>query len=116
MKSNLSEKLNILGIRITEISDVLGTSRPTLYKYIQLYEQGEVKTLIHSYKKLFDFIASQKCLHRKDFYLYVSDLEGGSSIKQDLKKRIQEIDDETLLKKIKKFIEEQKNVKETLPN
>lgn len=116
MKSSLSEKLSLLGIRITEISDVLGTSRPTLYKYIQMYENGENKLLIHSYKKIFDFISSQKCLHRKDFYQFVADLEGGSSLKQEIKKLIQNVDDETLLKKIKKIIEENKHVKEKLPN
>jgi predicted transcriptional regulator len=116
MKLNLSEKLNSLGIRITEVSDVLGISRPTLYKYIQLYEAGEGRTLIHSFKRFFDFLTSQKCLNRKDFYQFVSDIEGGTSLKQKLKKMIQEIDDELVLNKIKKFIGEQKNVKEKLSN
>jgi len=110
MDSNLSKKLSGLGIRITEISEVLGTSRPTLYKYIHAYESGDGKTLVHSYKKLFDFILSNKCQNRRDFYGFVTELEGGSALKQELKRFIQETEDETLLKKIKKMVEETKNV------
>jgi predicted transcriptional regulator len=111
MKLKLSEKLNLLGIRITEISELLGASRPTLYKYIHNYEEGDVKSLLHSYKKLFDFITSSKCEQRKDFYQFVSDFEGGSTLKQEIKKLVHEIEDDVTLKKIKKVIEEIIHVK-----
>ena len=45
-------------ISITELSRVLGKSRPTVYKYISDFESGNTLGLPHSVKKLFTQIAS----------------------------------------------------------
>ena len=40
-------------ITITELSRLLGKSRPTVYKYISDFEEGNYAALPHSVKKLF---------------------------------------------------------------
>ena len=41
MKETLKEKLSSLKIKISELSQYLSISRPTLYKYIELYEDDK---------------------------------------------------------------------------
>ena len=45
-------------VTITELSTLLGKSRPTVYKYISDYESGNYSALPHSVKSLFDRIMS----------------------------------------------------------
>lgn len=45
-------------ITITELSRLLGKSRPTVYKYVSDFESGNYSTLPHSVKKLFTEIQS----------------------------------------------------------
>lgn len=45
-----------MNIRITELSDYLGLSRPTLYKFLEQYEMGKVKGINKDVLKLFRYI------------------------------------------------------------
>ena len=36
----LRDKIRDLGLRLIDLSEYLEVSRPTMYKYIELYEQG----------------------------------------------------------------------------
>lgn len=56
-------------ITITELSRLLGKSRPTVYKYISDFEQGDYSSLPHSVKKLFMDIQSGE-IPKKGIYEY----------------------------------------------
>jgi len=104
MKQNLSNKLNNISMRITELSQILNISRPTLYKYMELYEIDEDKRITFEYKKLFDFITSNDCLSRQSLYLFL--FKGGEEggIKKEIIQLVHSTEDEEKLKKIKKIL------------
>ena len=54
-------------VTITELSNLLGKSRPTVYKYISDYEIGNYSALPHSVKSLFDKIMSGETSKRGVF-------------------------------------------------
>ena len=56
-------------ITITELSRLLGKSRPTVYKYISDFEEGNLAALPHSVKKLFTEIQSGN-IPKKGIYEY----------------------------------------------
>ena len=54
-------------VTITELSKLLGKSRPTVYKYIFDYESGNYSALPHSVRSLFDKITSGETSRRGVF-------------------------------------------------
>ena len=54
-------------VSITELSKLLGKSRPTVYKYISDYESGNCSALPHSVRSLFDRIMSGETSKRGVF-------------------------------------------------
>ena len=54
-------------ITITELSKLLGKSRPTVYKYISDYESGNYSAIPNSIKSLFDKIMSGETSKRGVF-------------------------------------------------
>ena len=54
-------------VTITELSKLLGKSRPTVYKYIFDYEAGNYSALPHSVRSLFDKIISGETSRRGVF-------------------------------------------------
>ncbi len=65
-------------ITITELSRLLGKSRPTVYKYISDFEEGNFSTLPHSVKKLFLEIQSGN-IPKKGIYEYCEHWFAGES-------------------------------------
>lgn len=53
-------------ITITELSRLTKKSRPTIYKWVTMYERGECEGLPHSVLELFDIIGAKKS--KKDIY------------------------------------------------
>ena len=49
-------KLKALELRLTELSTYLGFSRPTLYKFLDDYENKEFKNIDFKVKIIFDYI------------------------------------------------------------
>lgn len=105
-------------ITITELSRLLGKSRPTVYKYISDFEEGNHAALPHSVKKLFLDIQSGD-IPKKGIYEYCEHWFAGESsapapAKKDKPVTLKEIF--TLLKKnerklnlenLKQYIEEE---------
>ena len=105
-------------ITITELSRLLGKSRPTVYKYISDFEEGNLSTLPHSVKKLFMEIQSGN-IPKKGIYEYCEHWFAGESstpapVKKNKPTTLKEII--TLLKKnehklnlenLKNYIEEE---------
>ena len=54
-------------ITITELSKLLGKSRPTVYKYVSDYESGNYSAIPHSVRSLFDKIMSGETSKRGVF-------------------------------------------------
>ena len=54
-------------VTITELSKLLGKSRPTVYKYVSDYEAGNYSALPHSVRSLFDKITSGETSKRGVF-------------------------------------------------
>lgn len=50
------EKLKVMGIRLIEFSTYLSISRPTLYKYLELYENEEFDKIDKRTYDLFNYI------------------------------------------------------------
>ena len=107
MNQMLTNKLNIISIRLTELAQAMNISRPTLYKYIEMYEKGEEKKITTEFKSIFDFIISDLCVNRQSLYLYL--FNGGIEI--GIKKEIIELvygtNNQQTLKKIKKILKEE---------
>ena len=52
----IKDSLKKLNIKITELADYLKISRPTMYKFIELYDSNKYEDITKNVKKLFDFI------------------------------------------------------------
>ena len=56
MKRNIREKLKEKDIKITELADYLNITRPTLYKFIEIFDSGKRKGIDPTTLKVFLFI------------------------------------------------------------
>ena len=59
-------------VSITELSRLLGKSRPTVYKYVSDFEKGNYANVPHSVKKLFLKIQSGEA-PKREIYEYCQD-------------------------------------------
>ena len=53
----LEDRLKELDIKKTELANYLDISRPTMYKFIESYDNGEFETINKKVLKLFDYIS-----------------------------------------------------------
>ncbi len=67
----MKEKLRELGVRNTELSQYMRISRPSLYKYIDLYESGETKSIPQNVLRCFKFIDRYKNITKDQVISYV---------------------------------------------
>ena len=74
MKTNLKNKLKELGIRLTELSDYFNISRPTIYKYIEHYEEGKLDQINPLVRTVFVFIESKDVISKKEVVTYIINL------------------------------------------
>ncbi len=58
MKENLKDRLVDLDIKITELASYLSLSRPTVYKFIDLYDQRKFKSIGELPLAVFKYIDS----------------------------------------------------------
>lgn len=73
-------------ISITELSRLLGRSRPTVYKYITDYKGGRYDGIPNSVKELFDRIEGG-CA-KSEVYAYCESNYSGGGIKSDELKQV----------------------------
>lgn len=66
----MKEKIRSLDVRLTELSKYLGISRPTLYRYLELYESGEAGQVPKDIRDLFRFI-DNRCVSKDQLMRYV---------------------------------------------
>ena len=105
-------------VTITELSNLLGKSRPTVYKYVSDYESGNYSAIPHSVKSLFDKIMSGETSKRGVFeycdhwFAGKARFSGGKGAEnpttlKDIIKILKENERRLDLGRIKKYIEEE---------
>ena len=103
-------------VTITELSKLLGKSRPTVYKYISDYESGNYSALPHSVRSLFDKITSGETSKRGVFEYCDHWFSDGTkaqksgaqrSTLRDIIKLLKDNEARLNLAKVKSFLEEE---------
>lgn len=67
----LRERLKEVEIRLVDLADFLGISRPTAYKFIQMYETGYKDSIEAKLLKFFDFVMTEKGLDKSKAMSYI---------------------------------------------
>ena len=89
----VKDKIRALNIRLTDLSEYLSISRPTTYKYLDLYEQGAKKQIPGDVLNLFNFINKPQVTSKEQVFTYII-----TNLKSE--------DRETDVGKIKRFLNE----------
>ena len=66
----MKEQLRGLGIKTTELSEFMKISRPSLYKYIELYESKEYKQIPEKVFRVFKYVDKYKNLTKEQIIAY----------------------------------------------
>ena len=67
----IKERLKELEIKITELAQYLQISRPTMYKFIESYDEGKKKDVNKNIKKLFDYIEENPLIGKRNVINYI---------------------------------------------
>ena len=68
--------LRDMGLQITELSEIMDVSRPTLYKFIDSYENGDRDSVDPDVLKFFDSVKRNPKMKKKDALYYVLLIQG----------------------------------------
>lgn len=67
----LRGRLKELDIRITELTEYLQVSRPTLYKFIDMYDDSDFDMINRKVLKLFNYICENQYIGKKNVINYI---------------------------------------------
>lgn len=67
----IKERLKDIDIKITELSDYLQISRPTMYKFIDAYDEGHRSIINKHVLKLFKYIDENPLIGKKTVVSYI---------------------------------------------
>ena len=67
----IKERLKDMELKITELSDYLQISRPTMYKFIDAYDSGDKSTINKHVLKLFKYIDENPLIGKKTVVTYI---------------------------------------------
>lgn len=67
----IKERLKELEIKITELAQYLQISRPTMYKFIEAYDNGNKKEVNQAVRKLFDYIEGNPLIGKRNVINYI---------------------------------------------
>lgn len=67
----IKDSLKKLNIKITELADYLKISRPTMYKFIELYDSSKYEDITKNVKKLFNFIDNNTLIEKRNVINYI---------------------------------------------
>jgi len=87
----IQDKLKDLKIKVTEIADYVNLSRPTLYKAMDLYDDGEFDSINKNVLKIFNYIDSNKGIEKKDvinYMLSIVDTKSLDSVDKEVVNRV----------------------------
>lgn len=83
----MKDTMRGLGIKMTEMAEYLKISRPTLYKYIDMFESGRTDVLPIDIASVFRYIESAKCTTKEQAVSFMIDSRSESTdspIKDDI--------------------------------
>jgi predicted transcriptional regulator len=98
----LEEKLKELDIKKTELANYLNISRPTMYKFIDLYDSGNRNEINKKVLKLFDYITDNDMIGKNNVIGYI--LNNLADVKE-----LETKDETDLYKNIRKYVLENPN-------
>ena len=67
----LRQRLKEMDLRITELADYLQLSRPTMYKFIECYDNGEFEQINKKVLKLFNYINENELAGKRNVVIYI---------------------------------------------
>ena len=67
----IKERLKDIELKITELSDYLQISRPTMYKFIEAYDAGDNSGINKNVLKLFKYIDENPVIGKKTVVSYI---------------------------------------------
>ena len=67
----LRDRLKELDLKITELADYLQLSRPTMYKFIECYDNKEFSSINKNVLKLFNYINENELVGKKNVVNYI---------------------------------------------
>ena len=67
----LEYRLKELDIKKTELANYLDISRPTMYKFIESYDNGEFDTINKKVLKLFDYMTTNELIGKNNVINYI---------------------------------------------
>ena len=67
----LRQRLKEMDLRITELADYLQLSRPTMYKFIECYDNGEFEQINKKVLKLFNYINENELAGKRNVVNYI---------------------------------------------
>ena len=67
----LEDRLRALDIKKTELANYLDISRPTMYKFIESYDNGEFEIINKKILKLFDYISNNNLIGKNNVINYI---------------------------------------------
>ena len=67
----MKERLRELGIKTTELSEYMRISRPSLYKYMDLYEAGDTRAIPDNVLRTFRYVDRYKSLTKEQIVIFV---------------------------------------------
>ena len=67
----LRERIKQMDLKVTELSDYLQISRPTMYKFIEYYDEQNFDLINRKVLKLFNFISENEFIGKKTVISYI---------------------------------------------
>ena len=67
----LRERIKQMDIKVTELSDYLQVSRPTMYKFIEYYDEQSFDLINRKVLKLFNYISENEFIGKKTVISYI---------------------------------------------
>lgn len=93
----LRERFKALDLKITELADYLQISRPTMYKFMDMYEAKDYANINKKVLKLFDYINDNELIGKKNVVNYI--LTNLADVKE-----LGEKEDTIDIKSVKKYL------------
>lgn len=91
----LRDRLMELDIKITELASYLNSSRPTIYKYIESFDNGEIDKIPKKILDVLNFINDSQLIDKLNVIDYIISKEKNKKAKPvdfiDIKKRIKKL-------------------------
>jgi hypothetical protein len=71
MSTMLRERIKEMDLKVTELSDYMQISRPTMYKFIEYYDEQNFDLINRKVLKLFNYISENEFIGKKTVVSYI---------------------------------------------